>query len=89
MKASITRDKLKMLLTRAAAAAFWVAVWQLAYLKVAQELLLVSPARAFSHLLFRAGEFSFCYGFGERMSRVWIVARLLGVASEVENIVVV
>lgn len=70
MKNFITRDKLKTLLTRAAAALFWLAVWQLVYLAVARELLLVSPARAFSHLFLRMWETSFWLAVGATLFRV-------------------
>lgn len=51
MTRSITKDKIQKLFVNAAAAMFWVAMWQLAYVKVAQELLLVSPAQAFLRLI--------------------------------------
>lgn len=59
MTRSITRGRPKKILLAVAAAAFWIAVWQLAYLKLAQELLLVSPAQAFIRLALRARELFF------------------------------
>lgn len=56
MTRSITKDNLKKILRTVFAAVFWIAVWQFAYVKVAQELLLVSPAQAFIRLIIRARE---------------------------------
>jgi NitT/TauT family transport system permease protein len=54
MTPSITRDKLlpiaKTAAIKLAAALFWLAVWQVAYLCTGQELLLVSPLAALSRL---------------------------------------
>lgn len=52
----ITKNKLKKTGASLAAAVFWLAVWQLASVKVAQELLLVPPARAFLRLFELAGQ---------------------------------
>lgn len=46
--------KAKKILAPVASAIFWIALWQLAYLKIAQELLLVSPAQAFARLFLNA-----------------------------------
>jgi NitT/TauT family transport system permease protein len=68
-------------LTRIAAAVFWIAAWQIAYLAVSRELLLVSPARAFSHLWSRMAEFSFWLSVGATLFRVvagFLLALLAG-----------
>ena len=73
--------KARQILTRVAAVIFWLAVWQLAYLAVSRELLLVSPARAFSHLLVRARELSFWLSVGATLFRVvagFLMALLCG-----------
>ena len=54
-----TNNRLRKACARIAAAAFWLAVWQLASVLVAQELLLVSPAQAFLRLFSLAAEPSF------------------------------
>lgn len=63
MMPSITKAKRAALWTRLTkmlgVAAFWLAVWQTAYLYTGQELLLVSPAGAFSRLVELAGGISF------------------------------
>lgn len=50
MMRSITKSKITGVFSAICAVLFWLALWQIAYLKVAQELLLVSPARAFARL---------------------------------------
>jgi NitT/TauT family transport system permease protein len=52
MKPSIIEsNRVKTIVTKLAVALFWIAVWQLAYYCTAQEILLVSPVRAFVRLL--------------------------------------
>lgn len=70
MTRSITRNKIKNFLSLLIAAMFWVAVWQIAYLKVAQELLLVSPAHAFLRLFQLSCEPSFWLSIGGTCFRV-------------------
>lgn len=50
MTAFTMRDKVKKIITAIAIAAFWLAVWELIYLSVKQEILIVSPARVFARL---------------------------------------
>ncbi len=76
----ITSDKHKKTLIRVAAAAFWLAVWQLAYFGVGQDLLLVSPARAFSHLFFRMRELGFWLSVFATLYRV-VAGFLLALAA--------
>lgn len=81
MTRSITQNKFKRALGALAAVIFWIAAWQLAYLKVAQELLLVSPAQAFLCLLRLSGELSFWASIGWTGLRVltgFLLALLTG-----------
>lgn len=64
MTHSIISPKLKKLVGALAAVMVWIAVWQLAYVRVAQELLLVSPAQAFLRLGQLAGQWSFWSSIG-------------------------
>lgn len=55
------KQMLKKIGTGLAVAAFWLAVWQVAYLLVAQEILLVSPVHAVMRLVSLAGTRAFWY----------------------------
>lgn len=61
------------------AALFWLALWQLLYLAVKQEILIVSPVRAFQRLLELAGEADFWITALYSMLRI-VSGFLLGVA---------
>lgn len=50
MTASTTQDKIKKIITKILVVGFWLAVWELIYLSVKQEILIVSPAQVFSRL---------------------------------------
>lgn len=79
---SITRDRLKTALTRVAAAAFWVGVWQIASALVRQEMLVASPAAVVSALARLSSDPSFYAAVGASLSRIaagFALAAALGV----------
>ncbi len=62
------------------AALFWLALWQILYLAVQQEILIVSPVRAFERLLELAGEAEFWITAFSSMLRI-VSGFLLGVTA--------
>ncbi|MCR4926189.1 MAG: ABC transporter permease subunit [Clostridiales bacterium] len=50
MTASSIQDKVKKIITKLVTVCFWLAVWEVIYLAVKQEILIVSPAQVFSRL---------------------------------------
>ena len=62
------------------AALFWLALWQVLYLAVQQEILIVSPVRAFERLLELAGEAEFWITAFSSMLRI-VSGFLLGVTA--------
>ncbi|MDL2233224.1 ABC transporter permease subunit [Ruminococcaceae bacterium OttesenSCG-928-L11] len=83
MTTSITKNRtVKRIAIKLAVAVFWLAVWQVAYLITAQELLIVSPVRAFLRLLELSGEAKFWQAIFSSCSRIvsgFILAMFTGI----------
>lgn len=83
MTISTTRDnRLKRILTKTAAALFWVAVWAFAYISVRQDLLIASPADVLRRLSQLVCETSFWRTVLYSMGRI-MFGYILGVVAAV------